>query len=273
MKLEAYLSRARGRLPQQATATPELDVMVLLEYITGKPREWLHARADEPLEHILDRSTKETFQALLQQRAAGVPVAYLTGEKAFYGLTFEVTGEVMIPRPESEALVAYTLETAPDNARVLDMGTGSGSLAVAIKNTRPDLDVTASDISSQALETARHNGRQHQAKIQLVNSDLFDNIDGWFDVIVANLPYLKPPIASSAEAEQEPSLALDGGGRDGLEIYRDFLGQAADYVSSFGLLAIEAEPWQHPRLIAAGQQSGFRLLQEEQFMLALELDI
>jgi release factor glutamine methyltransferase len=273
VKLETYLSRARGRLPQQATSTPELDVTVLLEYITGKPREWLYARADEPLEHILDRSTKETFQALLKQRAAGVPVAYLTGEKAFYGLTFEVTSEVMIPRPESEALVAYTLETAPDNARVLDMGTGSGAIAVATQKTRPDLDVTASDISPQALAAARHNGRHHQAKIQLVNSDLFEEIDGWFDIIVANLPYLKPPIASSAEAAQEPSLALNGGGRDGLDIYRNFLARAADYVSSFGLLVVEAEPWQHPQLIAAGQQFGFRLRRQEQFMLALELDI
>ena len=273
MKLEDYLSRARGRLPQQATATPELDVTVLLEYITGKPREWLHARADKPLEQILDRSTQERFQALLKQRAAGVPVAYLTGEKAFYGLTFQVTSKVMIPRPESEALVAYTLETAPDNARVLDMGTGSGAMAVALKSNRADLDITASDISPQALQTARSNGQRHETDIRFVSSDLFDNIDGSFDVIVANLPYLKPPIANAAEAAQEPSLALDGGGRDGLDIYRGFLGQAADYITSFGLLVIEAEPWQHPQLIAAGQQSGFRLHQQGQFMLALELDI
>ena len=130
------------------------------------------------------------ISGLLLRRMQGEPIAYLTGEREFYGLRFAVTPDVLIPRPETELLVELGMERLPQAGRAADLGTGSGAVAVALAHARRDAHVTATDISEAALTIARRNADHHRVKIELLRSDWFDVLDGLFDLIVSNPPYI-----------------------------------------------------------------------------------
>lgn len=166
-----------------------------------------------------------------------VPVAYLTHEKEFYGLTFYVDERVLIPRPETEQLVELALEYAQGS--ILELGTGSGAIACSIKKNRPDLEVLATDISSAALEVASKNCVQLGVKVELIQSDLLEKVpQKSFDVLVANLPYIgtieHAMIAENVE-KHEPPLALLGG-RDGLELYRQLFDEMVAQKRDFRMI-------------------------------------
>lgn len=270
MTIGDSIKKSRRRIAETGSTTPELDALVLLEHACGKPRTWLHAHANEPIDSKLQKECLQKYEELVAQRINGIPVAYLIGRKEFHGLSFSVSPDVMTPRPESEALVDYVLENAPKEARVIDMGTGCGALAVSLKASRPDLDVTASDVSAEALAIARDNASDNNTSLRFQESDLFSRITGTFDVIIANLPYLKPDAELTRDAEQEPKLALDGGDKDGLGIYRRFLQDTPGYLNPGGIIVLESDPWQHLDLIRFGHTYGLRARDEGRFLLALE---
>jgi release factor glutamine methyltransferase len=147
---------------------------------------------------------------LLHRRMRGEPIAYLTGEREFYGLSFKVTQDVLIPRPETELLVELAMEKLPQAGRVADLGTGSGAVAIALAHTRRDAQVIATDISEGALAVARHNGDHHRVKIEFIRSDWFDMLDGLFDLVVSNPPYIAASDVhlSQGDLRFEPSSAL-----------------------------------------------------------------
>lgn len=270
MTIHELIHNATDRLQTAGITTPGLDAQVLLEYASGRSRTWLRARAHDPVDTCLHGDSLPAYEKLIENRARSVPVAYLTGSKEFYGCNFYVDATVMIPRPESEALVDYALDNTPRNGHVLDAGTGCGALAVALKANRSDLNVTASDVSADAVAVASQNAEYNGVELQLHTSDLLTYITATFHTIVANLPYLRPGVELTPDADHEPGLALGGGGEDGLGLYRRFLHQAPDRLTAPGLVVLESDPWQHPSLIQCASDYGFRVRTQERFMLVFE---
>ena len=186
----------------------------------------------------------------LAERARGVPVAYLTGAKEFMGLPFAVTPAVLVPRPETELLVEWALSwlaTHPDRSTVVEVGTGSGAIAVSIAASGYQAcEVVASDISREALSVARRNARMHGVtdRMHFVCGDLLAWLGRPVDLLLANLPYLTDEQADSPELVAEPRIALAGGDRDGFGLYRALLAQAVNRLTRGGALAFEIDPSQ-----------------------------
>lgn len=217
-----------------------VDAEVLLAYALSKPRSWLIAHADD----VLSQDHAAAYALLIEQREAGEPIAYITGRRGFWSLDLEVTPATLIPRPETELLVELALERLPaDKAcRVLDLGTGSGAIALAIARERPMAQVVAVDASSEALDVARHNARRHQlGNVHFVHGDWFASLDDRrFDVIVSNPPYIEwdDPHLQQGDLRFEPISALVSG-RDGLDDIRRIVRDAGLHLVPGGWLLFE----------------------------------
>ena len=190
---------------------------------------------------LLRQEVSEEDQTLLedifQQLSQHTPAQYIIGKTDFHGLEFAVDERVLIPRPETEELVDLVLqENSRADLRVLDIGTGSGAIAISLANARPDWQVTAVDISPQALEVAKKNAENHAVQLDFIQSDVLDKVTGQFDLIISNPPYISP--ADTAEVglnvlHSEPHLALFAE-EDGLAIYRKIAEQAGDVLAEKG---------------------------------------
>jgi release factor glutamine methyltransferase len=217
-----------------------VDARVLLRYVLGWSSAQLASRAEVSVAPPL----VEVFAALAARRTSGEPVAYIVGEREFYGLMFKVTPAVLIPRPETELLVELALEHIPADApcRVLDLGTGSGCVALAIARQRPQSRVTAADCSRDALEVASANAQALDVRnVEFVHGDWFGAVAGRrFDLVVSNPPYLAAGDAHLREGDLrfEPSGALVAGG-DGLECIRRIVRGAAGHLAIGGWLLLE----------------------------------
>lgn len=221
---------------------PRLDAEILLAHVLGCKRIDLYVWADE----LPPDSKRTTFRELIKKRVEGCPVAYLVGQREFYQLTLDVTPAVLIPRPETEFLVMECLRLlkGKDAPRVLDIGTGSGCIALTIAQQHKTAQVTASDISDAALQVAAGNARKHglEGRVRFVRSDLFEAFPGEkFDLIASNPPYISADemaILAKEVREFEPQLALDGG-PDGLAIYQRLIGAAGEHLEPGGSLLVE----------------------------------
>ncbi|PWF44715.1 peptide chain release factor N(5)-glutamine methyltransferase [Massilia glaciei] len=179
--------------------------------------------------------------ALVARRLAGEPIAYIVGQREFFGLALRVTDAVLIPRPDTELLVELALERLPDLGRVLDMGTGSGAIAVAIAHTRPDARVCALDVSAAALAVAAGNAASHGARVRFLHSDWFGAVAGErFELIVSNPPYIAhaDPHLAQGDLRYEPPGALSDGA-DGLSALRTIIAGAAAHLVPHGHLLLE----------------------------------
>jgi release factor glutamine methyltransferase len=220
-----------------ASELAPIDAQVLAAHALGVARSSLLADLQRPLAEDEARRVERLFH----RRRGGEPVAYLTGEREFFGLSLAITPDVLIPRPETEILVAIALELAPSGARVLDLGTGSGAVAIAIAHEEPDMEVVAVDASADALAVARENARRHAATIRFVYGQWFAGLGGdRFDIVVANPPYIA---AGDSHLEQgdlrfEPRDALVGG-LDGLDAIRAIVARAKDHLVPGGWLVFE----------------------------------
>jgi release factor glutamine methyltransferase len=228
---------------QKTIDSPRLDAQILLAHALGCDRIHLYTRFEEPV----DDEPRGQFRDLVRRRVEGCPVAYLVGYKEFYKLSFEVTPAVLIPRPATESLVVRALELLKPiaNPRVLDIGTGSGCIAVSIARQHPAAAVTAVDISDDALAVARRNAGRHRVadRVQLLRSDLFAGLNGAgpFDLIVSNPPYIPTATVGTLAVEvrdHEPRGALDGG-PDGLAVFDRLVPGAAERLAGGGWLLVE----------------------------------
>jgi release factor glutamine methyltransferase len=197
--------------------------------------------------------------AAVDRRSRGEPLAYILGRREFYSLDLAVDAGVLVPRPETELLVERALASEPaPGARVLDLGTGSGALALALKCARPDFAVLGTDCSPQALAVARRNGTALGLDVTWLQSDWFAALGGQqFDLIVSNPPYVRSDDSHFATAlRHEPRLALDGG-EDGLDAYRAILGEAAAHLTGNGVVIFEHGFAQREALTELAAACGF----------------
>ena len=216
-----------------------LDTRVLLCHALGLTRVQLITRAD----HLLTDAEAARLATLLARRAAGEPVAYLTGEREFYGLPFQVTPAVLIPRPDTELLVELACERLPRGGSVLDMGTGSGAIAVAIAHARPDARVSALDASAAALALARANAARNGVQVDFLQSDWYAALSlspRRFDMIVSNPPYIVAGDRHLSEGDLrfEPVDALTDHA-DGLSALRAIVAGAPGFLNQGGWLLME----------------------------------
>ncbi len=184
----------------------------------------------------------ERFQEAVEQLISGVPPQYIVGKADFYGLTLKVTPDVLIPRVETEELVDWVLADNSDQPmNVLDIGTGSGAIAIAVKKNRPHWQVTASDISPEAIEVAKQNAKLNHTDIEFVISDVFAKIPQSFDLIVSNPPYIakdEQPYMDKSVIDNEPNLALYAED-EGLAIYKQIAGGVEHHLNPHGKLYLE----------------------------------
>jgi len=233
--------RHRLRDAKISSDEAELDARLLAEHVLGwtTERYFTHSNTMPP------DGFEAAYAALIARRAEREPYAYIVGHQEFWGLAFEVTAAVLIPRPETELIVEAALEALPDAqgaASIADVGTGSGCLAIVLARERPAARVTAIYVSPEAIDVARRNAQRHgvDGRIEFVRTDLLDGIAPSFDVIVSNPPYVRDidERGLQPEVQLEPAQALFGG-RDGLDIIRRLLPAAAAHLRPGGTLAFE----------------------------------
>lgn len=274
LSIADFLAISTKTLSEAGIASARLDSELILAHILRRSREWLLAHDTDTLTQSQQRQARQ----LLLQRTQHRPIAYLTGRRDFYGHSFLVNEQVLVPRPESEVILAILDELMQDNhlRTVLDVGTGSGCLAISVKLTHPDLAVSACDISESALLVARHNaarllpsGRQ----IKFYQSDLLSDLpaDSRFDLIVANLPYLSPgQDGLSPELAYEPAIALYADD-DGLSLIKQLITTAPARLTPGGYLLLEMNTKQIEAVASYATDYRYQVVKQEPFHLLMRL--
>jgi release factor glutamine methyltransferase len=235
-----------------------LDAQVLLAHVVGRDRAWLAAHAND----LLPRADADAFVALARRRRDGEPVAYLTGLREFWGLKLAVSPAVLIPRPETETLVEQALSRLPADrdVTVLDLGTGSGAIALALAHERPHAGILATDSSDDVLATARANAqRLGLVNVRWLRSDWYEGLPPErFDLIAANPPYVaeQDPHLHEGDVRFEPRAALTPGG-DGLGALRAIIGGARAHLKPGGTLIVEHGFDQSEAVRALFEDAGF----------------
>ncbi len=222
-----------------AAAIPDSEAQLLLAHTIDRSRTWLFAHSEAQL----DTEQAEQFQLLLRRRHAGEPVAYILGYREFWSLNLQVSSAVLIPRPDTESLVSWALELVPKEqpCSLIDIGTGSGAIALALAYERPHCDITATDISAEALAMARENSRRLALPISCCLSDCFDEVAGQqWSLIVSNPPYIAEadPHLTQGDLPREPITALVSG-NDGLNVIRRLVASAPSHLLPGGHLLLE----------------------------------
>jgi release factor glutamine methyltransferase len=265
MDVRTALKTGIGKLSEAGVPSFTLSAELLLLHVAARDRTWLYSHPEENLpQEITDR-----FFALIARRAAGEPTQYLTGKQEFWGLEFEVTPDVLIPRPETEHVIEVALDrlalrelragrpqkTIGEGLQIADIGTGSGCIAIALAKELPKAEFVATDISRAALEVAGRNAARHGVgeRIRFVRADLLE-VSGeermtsgettapfLFDLVASNPPYIgrrEAPTLAREVRDHEPEIALFGG-EEGYELYGDLIAQAASNLKPGGLLVLE----------------------------------
>ncbi len=275
VKISEWINIATQQLYNVKIESAHLDSELILARVLSKPREWLIAHSDFELgQEDLQRAENDISRRLNRE-----PLAYILGEKEFYGRKFFVDQNVLVPRPESEQIIEkitqilqnHFRETTPP-LQILDIGTGSGALAITAALEFPCVQVTASDISDTALKIAEQNAAGLGAKITFLESDLLDNIDEKFDIIIANLPYIDEKWQieeASPETGFEPQIALFAGD-DGLELIKKLIHKAPKNLKQSGFLILEMDPRQIEAAKRFSEINSFQIFDEWRFGLVLK---
>lgn len=273
MTIDSWIHQATEQLKESGIITARLDTEIILAHTLHKPRTYLHAHGDEPL----DERSHEIANARLDLRRDRTPIAYIIGHKEFYGRLFKVTPATLIPRPESEMIITLLKELLPASAsllrdtpkRLIDIGTGSGCLGITAKLEFPELEVTVSDFSRHALNVAEKNAKQLHAEVTMQHGDLLDGYPFNPDIIVANLPYVDESWERSPETNHEPATALFASD-EGLSLIKKLIDQGASRMVSGGLMLLEADPRQHKAITTYAKNHGFALREHRDFIVVIE---
>lgn len=278
MKTVNWLDSSTALLKKAGIGTARLDCLVLLEDELGKDRSYLLAHP----EHHFQEPSLERLDSKLHRRIKHEPLAYIRGKSEFYGREFYVDRRVLEPRPESETMIELLkqlvsrLETQDSRLKVVDVGTGSGALAITAKIELPETEVMATDIDPKCLAIARKNAKKYNAKIKFHRGDLLEPLRlGTRDwglettIVMANLPYVPARHHINKAASHEPAMAIYGGG-DGLALYRRLFGQMSARYAKPRYVLTEALPYLHAELQLIAENAGFRLHRHEDFIQVFE---
>ncbi|MBO6813391.1 MAG: peptide chain release factor N(5)-glutamine methyltransferase [Rhizobiaceae bacterium] len=264
---DSLLNGSRRRLKAAGLDSADLDARLLLQDAAGIS----HASLISMTRECPDGQVVEKFANRIERRLGGEPVHRILGSREFYGREFRLSAETLVPRPDTEILVSAAVEACRrkgETGKILDIGTGSGCIAVTLAAELPGWDVTATDISVDALLTAAENAASHHVsdRVEFAHSDMFGNLAGTYDAIVSNPPYIcsKDISGLSREVrEHDPITALDGG-EDGLDFYRVILEKYIDFLNSPGLLFLEVGHDQAAEVTRLAAEAGLSELQTVQ---------
>ncbi len=263
---EQWLQQAARALPQEAA---QQEARALLLGVLGRPLTWLYLHGSAPL----PARALPALEQALQQRRQGVPLAYILGKKAFWDMELMVNAAVLCPRPETELLVEACLEKiAPlPSPTIADLGTGSGAIALALARERTDAQLLATDTSPEALSVAKHNACQWAAGVELVQTRWLEGLNGPFDAIVSNPPYIEPgnPWLDSDGTRHEPRAALVAGAH-GLADLFSIIEQAPARLKPGGWLLLEHGHDQSAAVQAAMKKAGFQSLETRPDLAGLD---
>ena len=264
MKLHQSLRRA------QTLGLERIDAQLLHLLALGRDlqdRAWLLAHDTDEL----DAAVLARLEPLLQRRAAGEPLAYITGRKEFFGLPLQVDARVLDPRPDTETLVEWALELMPQDrpCDLIDLGTGSGAIALALQQHRPQARVNAVDASPEALAVARANAERLQLPVHFIQSHWLAEVQGNFDLIVSNPPYIRSDDPHLAALTHEPLQAL-ASGLDGLDDIRNIIEQAPAHLKPGGWLLLEHGHDQAEAVRALFKQTGWQNTQSRRDLAGTE---
>jgi release factor glutamine methyltransferase len=256
-ELRTLLANAVQRLRAAGVETPELDARLLLQAATGLSREDLILDPDR----VVPEGEAQRFAGMIARREAHEPVSRILGEREFYGRPFRVTPATLDPRPDTETLIEAALALMPEAARFLDLGTGTGAIAVTLLAERADATAVATDVSPEALAVANENaGRAGVAqRLTLVSGSWFEPVSGVFDMILSNPPYIPEAEIAGLSPDVrnfDPRLALVGGA-DGLDPYRAIASGAAPYMAADGHVLVEIGAGQAAAVEAIFAAAGF----------------
>ena len=224
-------------------------------------------RSELSIERLLRPSEYKQSDAIIKERLTGRPLWYIIGDTEFCGCKIKVDERVLIPRPETEILAEFAIKTVEENDKVLDMCTGSGCIAIAIAHAcrGKNVSVTAADVSDAAIMLARENANYNSANITFVQSDLFHNIHGRYNLIVCNPPYVKSseiPSLQKEVREFEPKVALDGGD-DGLEFYRRLAKDVSRYLAKDGMIILECGEGQVTEILKLFDKREYAMIMKD----------
>ena len=266
--IESALSGTELELKNSMIKSARLDSQLILAHVIKKPRSWVLSHSDLVL------STKQIDQvkSLTILRQSNTPIAYLLKRKEFYRRTFLCDKRALVPRPESEQLISDILEILPKKPlSILDVGCGSGILGITTYLENPRWKITLSDISKDAIQLAKQNIESFNlsTKISIIEANLLPN-NLYFDVVIANLPYVPTNLVDKLDIAKEPKLALFAG-KDGLDVYRDLFKQLGDTKTKPTYLFIESLTEQQVELIKTGSSNKYSLLKQTDFTLSFRL--
>ncbi len=261
MNPRELILRTAAKFRQAGIPDPTEDSALLLSYLLHRPP--LSLRVDD--EQVLDDSTLEKYEKLASKRMTREPLQYLIQESVFYGRRYFVDPRVLIPRPETEWLCEWALDSIRQirKPRMMDLCTGSGCIGITLKGERPDASVVMTDLSEDALTVAARNAAELRVRVSLIQSDLFDAVPREaYDLIISNPPYIPHEECAGLQPEVlfEPPVALDGG-TDGLQLYRRLVADAPGYLCAGGLLMMELGAGQAEAVLSLMENAGFERVQ------------
>lgn len=256
--ISAAIRHARA-LFETVSDSARLDAELLLAHCLQKPRSYLYSWPEKELSD----DCWQQFEVLIEQRLKPTPVAYLLGRREFYSLDFLTTPAALVPRPETELLVDTALQLCRDivQPRILELGTGTGAISIALLRQRSDIDLTATDISAECLQLAGKNAAMHKVRLNCIESDWYQRLAAGkaFDLIISNPPYIAAtdPYLRRGDLPAEPLLALTPGD-SGLEAIEKIVAGAPDHLTKGGYLLFEHGHDQATAVTQRMQQAGFR---------------
>jgi release factor glutamine methyltransferase len=265
MRVSEWLTSNQSLLQRAGIATARLDCLVLLEDKTGRNRAWLLAHP----EHVLRGQELEVLGSEIAQRALHVPLAYIRGKAEFYGREFAVNNHTLVPRPETETMIDRLKQLDLSRGTyILDIGTGSGCIAITVALELPNMQVSACDIDKRCLLVAAENAARLGAPVTIVESDLLEQAQPG-DVLLTNLPYVPDNFQINTAATHEPHHALSGG-KDGLSLYRRLFKQVKVNEKKPSHILTESLPPQHEMLANIAKAAGFALQGTDDFIQLFE---